>query len=133
MKFKAFLATKGITDEAFKTMDVSEQAKLHMEFLDSLDSVSSKEFEDIKTQLKTLETNGATAEQLKSIEAQLKEMKDITASKANQSKTMKDEIKENKEAIIATIGVVAITKPMRDLLREEAENTLKDSKEIDSK
>ena len=99
MKFKAFLATKGITDEAFKTMDVSEQAKLHMEFLDSLDSVSSKEFEDIKTQLKTLETNGATAEQLKSIEVQLKELKDVNTSKVNQSKTMKDEIKENKEAI----------------------------------
>ena len=87
MKFKAFLATKGITDEAFKTMDVSEQAKLHMEFLDSLDSVSSKEFEDIKTQLKTLETNGATAEQLKSIEAQLKELKDANVEKANESKT----------------------------------------------
>ena len=48
-------------------------------------------------------------------------------------KSLVDFGKEHKEAIIATIGVVAITKPMRDLLREEAENTLKDSKEIDSK
>ena len=87
MKFKAFLATKGITDEAFKTMDVSEQAKLHMEFLDSLDSVSSKEFEDIKTQLKELETKCATAEQLKSIEAQLKELKDSNVEKTTESKT----------------------------------------------
>ena len=48
-------------------------------------------------------------------------------------KSLVDFGKEHKEAIIATIGVVAITKPMRDLIREEAENTLKDSKEIDSK
>lgn len=100
MKFKAFLATKGITDEAFKTMDVSEQAKLHMEFLDSLDSVSSKEFEDIKTQLKTLETNGATAEQLKSIEAQLKELKDANVEKANEdTNVLLKEVKERKEEI----------------------------------
>lgn len=106
MKFKAFLATKGITDEAFKTMDVSEQAKLHMEFLDSLDSVSSKEFEDIKTQLKTLETNGATAEQLKSIEAQLKELKDAQISKADQNnvsfyEALKTAIIEKKDEISA--------------------------------
>jgi HK97 family phage major capsid protein len=95
MKFKAFLATKGITDESFKTMDVSEQAKLHMEFLDSLDSVSSKEFEDIKTQLKTLETNGATAEQLKSIEAQLKELKDASVTNSvEEVKSMREQIKE---------------------------------------
>ena len=48
-------------------------------------------------------------------------------------KSLVDFGKEHKEAIIATIGVVSITKPMRDLLREEAKNTLKDSKEIDSK
>jgi len=99
MKFKAFLATKGITDEAFKTMDVSEQAKLHMEFLDSLDSVSSKEFEDIKTQLKTLETNGATAEQLKSIEAQLKELKDSKIDSLNPKNELVKEIEENKETL----------------------------------
>ena len=48
-------------------------------------------------------------------------------------KSLVDFGKEHKEAIIATIGVVAITKPMRDLIREEAENTLKGSKENDSK
>ena len=48
-------------------------------------------------------------------------------------KSLVDFGKEHKEAIIATIGVVAITKPMRDLIREEAEKTLEGNKEYDSK
>lgn len=61
--------------------------------------VSKNDFEALKTELQSIKETGATAEQLKSIEAQLKEMKDANTSKVNQSKTMKDEIKENKEAI----------------------------------
>ena len=48
-------------------------------------------------------------------------------------KSLVDFGKQHKEAIIATIGVVAITKPMRDLIREEAEKTLEGNKENDSK
>jgi len=61
--------------------------------------VSKNDFDALKTELESIKETGATAEQLKSIEAQLKELKDINTSKVNQSKTMKDEIKDNKEAI----------------------------------
>lgn len=61
--------------------------------------VSKNDFDALKTELESIKETGATAEQLKSIEAQLKELKDVNISKVNQSKTMKDEIKENKEAI----------------------------------
>ena len=61
--------------------------------------VSKNDFDALKTELESIKETGATAEQLKSIEAQLKELKDINTSKVNQSKTMKDEIKDNKETI----------------------------------
>ena len=61
--------------------------------------VSKNDFDALKTELESIKETGATAEQLKSIEAQLNELKDVNISKVNQSKTMKDEIKENKEAI----------------------------------
>ena len=43
MKFKQFLASKGITAEKFADMEANEQAKLHTEFLDGLETVSKTE------------------------------------------------------------------------------------------
>lgn len=61
--------------------------------------VSKTDFDALKKELEQIKEKGATAEQLSSIEAQLKVIKDANTSKVNQSKNMKDEIKENKETI----------------------------------
>ena len=74
MKFKAFLATKGITNEAFNALDAGEQAKLHTEFLDSLESVSKTDFEAIKQSVVDLQTKGATAEQVNELTSKLDEL-----------------------------------------------------------
>ena len=49
--------------------------------------VSKNDFDALKTELEGIKETGATAEQLKSIEAQLKELKDANVEKTTESKT----------------------------------------------
>ena len=103
MKFKAFLATKGITNEAFNALEAGEQAKLHTEFLDSLESVSKTDFEAVKQSLTDLQTKGATAEQVQTLTTKLDELaltvNEIESKGQKTVKSFKEEIVENKETI----------------------------------
>jgi len=73
MKFKEFLKSKGIEEDAFAKMEVGEQAKLHQEYLGELaKSVETKaektEIESIKETLKTVATAEELAKATKAIE-----------------------------------------------------------------
>ncbi len=63
-KFKEFLKSKNVSDEAFKEMEASEQAKLHSEFLDEMGEEIGKRAssEDIKTIKEALETEKTARE-----------------------------------------------------------------------
>lgn len=68
--------------------------------------VSKNDFDALKTELESIKETGATAEQLKSIEAQLKELKDAQISKADQNnvsfyEALKTAIIEKKDEISA--------------------------------
>ena len=67
MKFKQFLVSKGITEDAFKTMEASKQAEIHTEYLDSLieGSASKAEFIEILSKVQALETAGNDVTALK--------------------------------------------------------------------
>jgi len=69
MKFKQFLVSKGITEDAFGKMEAGEQAKIHSEFIDTLsDGTASKaDLIEIMSKVQALETAG----------------NDVTALKAN--------------------------------------------------
>jgi HK97 family phage major capsid protein len=106
MKFKAFLATKGITNEAFNALDAGEQAKLHTEFLDSLESVSKADFDAIKQSVADLQTKGATAEQVNTLTAKLDDLalmvNDIESKgekSENPFKELEEGLREKAEAI----------------------------------
>ena len=66
MKFKQFLASKGITAEKFADMEANEQAKLHTDFLDGLETVSKTELIELMSKVKELETKGVDVTTLKS-------------------------------------------------------------------
>jgi len=62
-KFKEFLQTKGITDEAFGKLEASKQAELHGEYLDLISeslkgTASSKDVEEVKEAIKNLTEKG---------------------------------------------------------------------------
>ena len=102
MKFKQFLASKGITAEKFAEMEANEQAKLHTDFLDSLETIGKSELEEVKTSIAELTSKGATAEQLETLKADLNELAEKLMDLNNGetvSKTLAEEIKENKESI----------------------------------
>ena len=67
MKFKQFLVSKGITEDAFKTMEASKQAEIHTEYLDSLieGSATKAEFIEILSKVSALETAGNDVTALK--------------------------------------------------------------------
>lgn len=80
MKFKAFLTTKGITEDAFSKMEPQEQGKLHSEWLEkALESVegaaSAQDIADLKKEISDMAGKGATPEQLKSINDAVEAMK----------------------------------------------------------
>lgn len=107
MKFKQFLVSKGITEDAFGKMEASEQAKLHTEFLDTLEGVSKSDFETLKQELATFkEANKETVakDELDALQTKLDDLallvdeKKGTPSKAND---LVEEIKANKAEIQA--------------------------------
>jgi HK97 family phage major capsid protein len=62
--------------------------------------VSKNDFNALKTELEALKTQGATAEQLKSLETMVKDLKDAQTSKAeNEGNVLVKEIESNKETI----------------------------------
>lgn len=67
MKFKQFLVSKGITEDAFGKMEASEQAKVHSEFIDTLsDGTASKaDLIEIMSKVQALETAGNDVSELK--------------------------------------------------------------------
>ena len=67
MKFKQFLVSKGITEDAFGKMAASEQAKIHSEYLDTLsDGTASKtDLIEIMSKVQALETAGNDVSYLK--------------------------------------------------------------------
>ena len=103
MKFKAFLATKGITNESFNAMEAGEQAKLHTEFLDSLESVSKTDFDSVKQSVEDLKTKGATAEQLTALTTKLDDLaltvNDLESKGAKTVKSFQEEIVEKKDSL----------------------------------
>ena len=67
MKFKQFLVSKGITEDAFGKMAASEQAKIHSEYLDTIsDGTASKaDLIEIMSKVQALETAGNDVSSLK--------------------------------------------------------------------
>ena len=109
MKFKQFLASKGITADAFATMKAEEQAKLHTEFLDTLEGVSKSEFDTLKGEIERLNTNNVSTETIEALKGKLDDLALEVAEKADKgseqtSKTLKEEFEENKETIKAIIS-----------------------------
>jgi len=74
MKFKQFLASKGITAEKFAEMEANEQAKMHTDFLDSLETIGKSELDEVKTSIKDLEAKGVTSEQFETLKSNLEEL-----------------------------------------------------------
>jgi len=73
MKFKQFLVSKGITEEAFGKMEAQDQAKIHTEYLDSLidGSATKAEFIEVLSKVSALETAGNDVTELKTKVEQL--------------------------------------------------------------
>ncbi|WDF45257.1 hypothetical protein PQ459_10135 [Chryseobacterium sp. KACC 21268] len=85
-KFKVFLKSKNVTEDAFKAMEASKQAELHSEFLsemgDEIDTKASAEaLEAIKTEL---EAEKATKDDL------ITKLEDLTAIVKTQGEVIKD-------------------------------------------
>ncbi|WP_027381866.1 hypothetical protein [Epilithonimonas caeni] len=108
-KFKDFLKSKNVTEEAFKTMEAAEQAKLHSEFLnemgDEIDKkASSEDLESLKSELETEKGTNATlkteVEELKEIvKTQGEAIKDGANSPENAGFGVAKSLKEELEAI----------------------------------
>ena len=101
MKFKQFLASKGITADAFATMKAEDQAKLHTDFLDTLEGVSKSEFDTLKGEIETLKTNNVATETIETLKGQLEQLALEVAEKADKGATTeKDSFKELEEGLI---------------------------------
>lgn len=105
MKFKQFLVSKGITEDAFGKMEASEQAKLHTEFLDTLEGVSKSDFDALKTELATFkEANKETVAKadLDALQSKLDDLALVVdenkGTKQNENDFVK-EVADKKEAI----------------------------------
>lgn len=75
-KFKEFLQTNGITDDAFGKLEANKQAELHGEYLDMIaeslkGSAKASDLEAVKTALEDLKKAGATAEALKVLQTKM--------------------------------------------------------------
>jgi predicted RNA-binding protein Jag len=104
MKFKQFLVSKGITEDAFKTMEAGEQAKLHSEFLDTLESVSKTEFEEMKKTIADLPKDNVaktvTDELQKKLDELALEVKELeTKGETTKGKSFLETVKENRANI----------------------------------
>jgi hypothetical protein len=86
MKFKQFLASKGITADAFATMKAEEQAKLHTEFLDTLEGVSKSEFDTLKGEIERLNTNNVSTETIEALKGKLEQLALEVAEKSGVQK-----------------------------------------------
>jgi hypothetical protein len=74
--FKKFLQSKGISDEAFKAMEVEKQAELHGEYLGQLETriegaAKNEDVTALKNQINDLKEKGATADQIKELTEKL--------------------------------------------------------------
>lgn len=109
MKFKQFLVSKGITEDAFGKMEASEQAKLHTEFLDTLEGVSKSEFNALKTELETLKTNGVEKSVIDTLKGQLDELalelKEVEnkGAKSTEIKSFLEAVKEQKDELKSVV------------------------------
>ena len=101
MKFKAFLQSKGITIEDFAKKEASEQAKLHTEFLDTLESGVSKDHLD--AQLKGLVSAETFATLKSQVEQEILEIKGNATKGANQEVTLAKAIEDKKAEIKAIV------------------------------
>ncbi len=105
MKFKQFLASKGITAEKFADMEANEQAKLHTEFLDGLETVSKTELIALMSKVKELETKGVDVTTLKTNTEELAirvlelETKGTTAEETESLKSILDSKKDELSAM----------------------------------
>lgn len=128
MKFKQFLVSKGITEDAFGKMEASEQAKIHSEFIDTLsDGTASKsDLIEIMSKVQALETAGNNVTELKSNieEVALRildlETKSVTnnvpeslstllAEKAEDLKAMKEKSGASVQITLKAVGTMALT------------------------
>lgn len=103
-KFKDFLLTKGISAEAFKALEATEQAKLHGEYMDTMaeNSVSKEDYNALKAEFDTFKANGVD----KSVTDDLQTKLDNLALEVEKERTvgknvnsLEKEISENKEKI----------------------------------
>jgi HK97 family phage major capsid protein len=106
MKFKQFLVSKGITEDAFKEMEATKQAELHGEFMQSLvdKAVSKEDFDALKTQIENLPKGidqtaiDALKTQLDDLALTVTENKGASANE-NPFKELEDGLVEKQEAI----------------------------------
>ena len=101
MKFKDFLKSRNITDEAFKAMEVAEQAKLHSEYQDEIvKSIEAKaSTEDVKAQIE--EAKKATQKELETFLGNeiANQLADKTTKGAEINEPILKALKDNDEAI----------------------------------
>lgn len=110
MKFKQFLVSKGITEDAFSKMEAGEQAKLHTQFLDTLESeVTKSDYDALKTELETLKTNNVAQETIDTLKSNLDELglKFIELETKGNSNTAENPFKEMEETLVDKADAIA--------------------------
>jgi len=100
MKFKQFLVTKGVTEDAFKAMEATEQAKLHSEFIEGLTdkTVSKEDFEALKKSFDEL-PKGVEQSVIDTLKGQLDELA-LELKEAKGAESKEDSFKALEEGII---------------------------------
>lgn len=127
-RFKDFLASKGITEDAFKQMEANKQAEIHSEYLDVLmqESATKAEFIEITSKVKALETAGNDVTELKTKVEQLalqvldletkgvpsqaeESLKSILESKKDELSAMKDRSGASVQFVMKAAGTMALS------------------------
>lgn len=128
MKFKQFLVSKGITEDAFGKMEASEQAKVHSEFIDTLsDGTASKaDLIEIMSKVQALETAGNDVSELKTniedvalriLELETKgapsntpeNLATLLTEKATELKAMKEKSGASVQITLKAVGTMALS------------------------
>jgi len=106
MKFKQFLVSKGITEDAFKAMEAGEQAKVHTEYLDALaeKTVSRTDYDQLKADFDAYKEKGVEKTVTDELTTKLEQLALEVKEKADKGETSKgksflETVKENRANI----------------------------------
>lgn len=116
MKFKAFLLTKGISEEAFSKLEAEQQAKLHGEFLDTIaksldEKADSTQLTELSEKIDGIQPSFTTIEKTELLETvqQLKERGSSSASPvSNVVKALTDNSEKIKAWVAGKTGMLEI-------------------------